>query len=139
LKGFGRGEGNSIELISKIIEKNLQIQCNVLMGANLANEVAEDKFCETTIGEYYCNLAFKLIIMIRHGIAGCKDKRLAPVLRDLIQTINFRVIVVEDSETVEVCGALKVYEEINKIFVNYILTWRHFNYLNLSMKFLSDT
>lgn len=52
LKGFGRGEGNSIELISKIIEKNLRIQCSVLMGANLANEVAEEKFCETTIGEY---------------------------------------------------------------------------------------
>ncbi|XP_011869559.1 PREDICTED: glycerol-3-phosphate dehydrogenase [NAD(+)], cytoplasmic-like [Vollenhovia emeryi] len=50
IKGFGRGEGNSIELISKIIEKNLRIQCNVLMGANLANEVAEEKFCETTIG-----------------------------------------------------------------------------------------
>ncbi|EZA62632.1 glycerol-3-phosphate dehydrogenase [NAD(+)], cytoplasmic isoform X2 [Ooceraea biroi] len=87
IKGFGRGEGNSIELISKIIEKNLRIQCNVLMGANLANEVAEEKFCETTI--------------------GCKDKRLAPVLRDLIQTSNFRVVVVEDCETVEVCGALK--------------------------------
>lgn len=87
IKGFGRGEGNSIELISKIIEKNLRIQCNVLMGANLANEVAEEKFCETTI--------------------GCKDKRLAPILRDLIQTPNFRVVVVEDCETVEVCGALK--------------------------------
>ncbi|XP_018403711.1 PREDICTED: glycerol-3-phosphate dehydrogenase [NAD(+)], cytoplasmic-like [Cyphomyrmex costatus] len=87
IKGFGRGEGNSIELISKIIEKQLRIQCNVLMGANLANEVAEEKFCETTI--------------------GCKDKRLAPVLRDLIQTSNFRVVVVEDCETVEICGALK--------------------------------
>ncbi|EFN89161.1 Glycerol-3-phosphate dehydrogenase [NAD+], cytoplasmic [Harpegnathos saltator] len=87
IKGFGRGEGNNIELISKIIEKNLRIQCNVLMGANLANEVAEEKFCETTI--------------------GCKDKRLAPVLRDLIQTPNFRVVVVEDCEAVEVCGALK--------------------------------
>lgn len=51
LKGFGQ-EGKNIELISKIIEKNLRIQCNVLMGANLANEVAEDKFCETTIGKY---------------------------------------------------------------------------------------
>ncbi|CAL7940231.1 unnamed protein product [Xylocopa violacea] len=87
IKGFDRGDGTNIELISKIIEKHLRIQCYVLMGANLANEVAEEKFCETTI--------------------GCRDKRLAPLLRDLIQTPNFRVVVVEDCEAVEVCGALK--------------------------------
>ena len=39
---------------------------------------------------------------------GCKDKALAPILRDCIQTPNFRVVVVEDCEAVEVCGALKV-------------------------------
>ena len=33
---------------------------------------------------------------------------MAPILRDLIQTPNFRVVVVEDCEAVEVCGALKV-------------------------------
>lgn len=87
IKGFDQGDGTNVELISKIIEKNLRIQCHVLMGANLANEVAEEKFCETTI--------------------GCRDKRLAPILRDLIQTPNFRVVVVEDTEAVEVCGALK--------------------------------
>ncbi|XP_047360272.1 glycerol-3-phosphate dehydrogenase [NAD(+)], cytoplasmic-like isoform X2 [Vespa velutina] len=87
IKGFDQGDGTNIELISKIIEKNLRIQCHVLMGANLANEVAEEKFCETTI--------------------GCKDKRLAPILRDLIQTPNFRVVVVEDTAAVETCGALK--------------------------------
>lgn len=58
------------------------------MGANLAGEVADEKFCETTI--------------------GCRDKVLGPVLRDLIQTSYFRVVVVDDTETVEVCGALKV-------------------------------
>lgn len=58
------------------------------MGANLANEVADEKFCETTI--------------------GCKDKELGFVLKDLIQTDYFRVVVVDDSDTVEVCGALKV-------------------------------
>ena len=58
------------------------------MGANLAGEVAEEKFCETTI--------------------GCKDKKLSSILRDLIQTDYFRVVVVDDTETVEVCGALKV-------------------------------
>lgn len=34
---------------------------------------------------------------------------MAPLLRDMIQTDNFRVVVVEDAEAVEVCGALKVY------------------------------
>lgn len=57
------------------------------MGANLANEVADEKFCETTI--------------------GCRDQNLAPILRDLLQTPNFRVVTTEDVETVEVCGALK--------------------------------
>lgn len=47
---------------------------------------------------------------------GCRDKRLAPVLRDLIQTPNFRVVVVEDCEAVEVCGALKVCNYIYKFW-----------------------
>lgn len=58
------------------------------MGANLANEVADEKFCETTI--------------------GCKDAKVAPILRDLMQAEYFRVVVVDDVDTVEVCGALKV-------------------------------
>lgn len=88
IKGFDVAEGGGIELISHIITRHLQVPCSVLMGANLANEVAEEKFCETTI--------------------GCKDKKLAPVLRDLMQADHFRVVVVEDVDAVEVCGALKV-------------------------------
>jgi len=57
------------------------------MGANLANEVADEKFCETTI--------------------GCKDAKMAPILRDLFQTPNFRVVVSDDVDAVEICGALK--------------------------------
>lgn len=87
IKGFDRAEGGGIDLISHIITRHLKIPCHVLMGANLAGEVADEKFCETTI--------------------GCKDKVLGPVLRDLIQTNYFRVVVVDDTETVEVCGALK--------------------------------
>lgn len=41
-------------------------------------------------------------------VTGCKNKRIAPVLRDIIQTDYFRVVVVDDVDTVEVCGALKV-------------------------------
>ncbi|XP_077295667.1 glycerol-3-phosphate dehydrogenase 1 isoform X2 [Arctopsyche grandis] len=87
IKGFDVAEGGGIDLISHIITRHLKIPCHVLMGANLAGEVAEEKFCETTI--------------------GCKDPKLAPILRDMIQTHNFRVVVVSDEDAVEVCGALK--------------------------------
>lgn len=88
IKGFDIAEGGGIELISHIITRHLKIPCSVLMGANLANEVAEEKFCETTI--------------------GCKDKNIAPILRDVMQADYFRVVVVDDVDAVEVCGALKV-------------------------------
>uniref|UniRef100_A0A0K8TP17 Glycerol-3-phosphate dehydrogenase [NAD(+)] n=1 Tax=Tabanus bromius TaxID=304241 RepID=A0A0K8TP17_TABBR len=87
IKGFDVAEGGGIDLISHIITRHLKIPCSVLMGANLANEVAEEKFCETTI--------------------GCRDMKLAPILRDLFQAHHFRVVVVDDVDAVEVCGALK--------------------------------
>ncbi|KAL1453194.1 hypothetical protein WDU94_007359 [Cyamophila willieti] len=87
IKGFDRAEGGGIDLISHIITRNLKIPMTVLMGANLAGEVAEEKFCETTI--------------------GCKDKVLGPLLHALLQTPNFRVSVVDDVDAVEICGALK--------------------------------
>lgn len=89
IKGFDIAEGGGIALISHIITKHLQIPCSVLMGANLANEVADENFCETTI--------------------GCNDKKIAPILRDMMQADYFRVVVVDDVDAVEVCGALKVY------------------------------
>lgn len=39
-----------LKLISEIIRGKLGITTTVLMGANIANEVADEKFCETTIG-----------------------------------------------------------------------------------------
>ncbi|XP_040060296.1 glycerol-3-phosphate dehydrogenase [NAD(+)], cytoplasmic [Gasterosteus aculeatus] len=76
-----------LKLISEVIREKLGITVTVLMGANIANEVAEEKFCETTI--------------------GCRDKAFGPMLKDLMQTTNFRVTVVEESDVVEICGALK--------------------------------
>lgn len=42
-----------ISLISKVIEEELSIPCHVLMGANLAGEVAQEMFVEATIGSVY--------------------------------------------------------------------------------------
>lgn len=50
-QGFGELPNGGIELISDVIRYNLGIEMTVLMGANLANEVAEGHFCETTIGQ----------------------------------------------------------------------------------------
>uniref|UniRef100_B4XU25 Glycerol-3-phosphate dehydrogenase [NAD(+)] n=1 Tax=Triatoma infestans TaxID=30076 RepID=B4XU25_TRIIF len=87
IKGFEKKEGGGIELISSVIKRNLNIDVCVLMGANIASEVASGKFCETTI--------------------GCVDKKNAELLHKLIETDYFRVKVVQDVNTVELCGALK--------------------------------
>lgn len=41
-----------MKLISDHIREKLKIEISVLMGANIAKEVADEKFCETTIGKY---------------------------------------------------------------------------------------
>ncbi|KAG9508745.1 Golgi pH regulator [Fragariocoptes setiger] len=87
IKGFGEGPDGSFILISNQIKELLSINCSVLMGANLATEVADNKFCETTI--------------------GCQDKRSGLILKQIFHSDNFRVTVVPDRCTVEVCGALK--------------------------------
>ncbi|XP_051497438.1 glycerol-3-phosphate dehydrogenase [NAD(+)], cytoplasmic isoform X2 [Apus apus] len=84
----GVDEGpDGLRLISDIIHEKLGIEMSVLMGANIANEVADEKFCETTI--------------------GCKNLQHGQMLKELMQTPNFRVTVVEEADTVEICGALK--------------------------------
>jgi len=72
---------------SDLISEEMNIPVSVLMGANLANEVADEKFCETTIGS--------------------KDPAVGSDLKLLFQTENFRVTVVSDTQIVEICGALK--------------------------------
>ncbi|XP_075581092.1 glycerol-3-phosphate dehydrogenase [NAD(+)], cytoplasmic [Pelecanus crispus] len=86
IKGVDEGP-DGLRLISDIIHEKLGIEMSVLMGANIASEVAEEKFCETTI--------------------GCKNVQHGQTLKALMQTPNFRVTVVEDADTVEICGALK--------------------------------
>ncbi|KAF7664399.1 hypothetical protein LDENG_00178210 [Lucifuga dentata] len=86
IKGVDEGP-DGLKLISDVIQEKLGITMSVLMGANIANEVADEKFCETTI--------------------GCKNKNHGALLKELMQTSNFRVTVVEECDVVEICGALK--------------------------------
>jgi len=87
VKGFAIQPGGGIKLISELIAEEMGLPVSVLMGANLANEVADEKFCETTI--------------------GAKEAEAGDDLKVLFQTDNFRVTVVSDAQTVEICGALK--------------------------------
>lgn len=49
IQGIDEGP-DGLKLISDIIREKLEIEVSVLMGANIASEVADEKFCETTIG-----------------------------------------------------------------------------------------
>jgi glycerol-3-phosphate dehydrogenase (NAD+) len=50
VKGLNNPEPGKIGLISDVIKETLGIEVGVLMGANVANEVASGEYCETTIG-----------------------------------------------------------------------------------------
>ncbi|KAJ3367330.1 hypothetical protein GGF31_007581 [Allomyces arbusculus] len=76
-----------LTLVSDLIKQNLNVDVSVLMGANIANEVAAENFCETTI--------------------GYSDPDNAEVLKKLFHTPYFRVSTVPDVAGVEICGALK--------------------------------
>ncbi|XP_040531605.2 glycerol-3-phosphate dehydrogenase 1-like protein isoform X3 [Gallus gallus] len=86
IKGVDEGP-EGLKLISDLIREKLKIEISVLMGANIAKEVADEKFCETTI--------------------GCKNEKQGQIFKELLQTPNFRITVVPDTDTVEICGALK--------------------------------
>ncbi|XP_062374370.1 glycerol-3-phosphate dehydrogenase 1-like protein [Sardina pilchardus] len=86
IKGVDEGP-EGLRLISDIIREKLEADISVLMGANIANEVADEKFCETTI--------------------GAKNEANGHIFKELLQTPNFRITVVTESDTVELCGALK--------------------------------
>ena len=51
IKGFHSGSDGSFKLISDLIQQTLDIDYSVLMGANIADEIAKDLFCESTLGE----------------------------------------------------------------------------------------
>ncbi|XP_065876900.1 glycerol-3-phosphate dehydrogenase [NAD(+)] isoform X2 [Euphorbia lathyris] len=75
-------------MISTLISESLGVNCCVLMGANIANEIAVEKFSEATVG-------FR------------ENKEIAEKWVRLFSTPYFMVTAVQDVEGVELCGTLK--------------------------------
>ncbi|EOA16761.1 hypothetical protein CARUB_v10004974mg [Capsella rubella] len=75
-------------MISSLISKQLGINCCVLMGANIANEIAVEKFSEATVGYR-------------------ESREIADTWVQLFSTPYFMVTPVHDVEGVELCGTLK--------------------------------
>jgi len=87
IKGIEFEEGGPI-LISNMIKDAMSgMDVSVLMGANVANEVARDDFCESTV-----------------GFANPKN---GEVWQRLLDCPTFRVGKINDVAGVELCGALK--------------------------------
>uniref|UniRef100_A0A1I8IXL2 Glycerol-3-phosphate dehydrogenase [NAD(+)] n=1 Tax=Macrostomum lignano TaxID=282301 RepID=A0A1I8IXL2_9PLAT len=86
-RGGGGGGGGGLVLLSDLIRQQLEVDCAVLMGANLAPEVAQETFCEATVGS--------------------RDPSRARELKALFETNYFRIGTTSDEVGVELCGALK--------------------------------
>jgi len=97
IKGIDFDE-NGIVLISDIIRNELGGDCSVLMGANVANDMASDAFCETTI--------------------GFKDDKNGELFKLAYNDPALKVGTVKDTVGVELCGALKNIVAIGAGFVD---------------------
>ncbi|CAG8448016.1 11235_t:CDS:2 [Acaulospora colombiana] len=86
VKGFNTTD-SGIQPISHLIREHLQLPVCTLSGANIANEIAEEKFSETTI--------------------GYESQGDGKLFKELLETPYFRVGLVNDVVGVELCGALK--------------------------------
>jgi len=87
IKGIEFEDGGPI-LISNMIKENMNgMDVSVLMGANVANEVAQDEFCESTV--------------------GFNNKGNGEVWQTLFDCPTFRIGTINDVAGVELCGALK--------------------------------
>jgi len=91
-------DDKGIVLISDIIRSEFNADCSVLMGANVANDMASDAFCETTIG--YRNDANGELFKLAYNDPALK------------------VGIVKDTVGVELCGALKNIVAIGAGFVD---------------------
>lgn len=75
------------ELLTKVIENKINIECSVLCGSNIAKELAKENFSESTI--------------------GFESAEAAEVWRQLFDTPYLKINCIQDKAGVEMCGALK--------------------------------
>jgi len=80
-------KGDQIQLVTDTIESTLGIACGALMGANIANDLARQNFCESTI-------AFE-------------DKENAEKWFPLINNKYFRIKCIDDLCLQQLCGTMK--------------------------------
>lgn len=73
--------------MSTVIAKYLNIDICVLSGANIANEIADQQFCESTI--------------------GYETMQSATIFHSLFNNIHFRINLIPDVAGVQIFGALK--------------------------------
>ncbi|KAG0746298.1 hypothetical protein G6F57_003980 [Rhizopus arrhizus] len=78
---------NNLFLFSEEIERILNVPCAALSGANIASEVAEEQFGETTI--------------------ACQDPKYGELFLKLFHTEYFDCNVIADQRGLQICGALK--------------------------------
>jgi len=89
------------QLISGVIKKELNMDCSVLMGANIANEIAQEKFSEATVG-------YAL-------------KENGELWRQAFDTHYFQVRAVNDVVGAELCGTLKNIVALGAGFVDGLM------------------
>jgi glycerol-3-phosphate dehydrogenase (NAD+) len=87
VKGGVDIDANGMKLCSETIAEIVGHDVSVIMGANVANEVARGDFCEATV--------------------GATDPIKGELFRQLFNTKTFSVNVVHEVPSVELCGALK--------------------------------
>ncbi|KAF8823021.1 putative glycerol-3-phosphate dehydrogenase (gpdh), partial [Cardiosporidium cionae] len=87
IKGLYVDDLHKPKLSSEIIKETLGLECCVLSGANVAKDVADEQFCEATI--------------------GYTDMESAIIWQQLLDTPYFKINGVPDVAGVEVCGAVK--------------------------------
>ena len=80
-------KGDEIELVSDTVESLLNIPCGALMGANIANDIAKENFCESTIAFTDAALGQKWVPLFH-----CK---------------YFRIKLIQDLCLLQVCGTVK--------------------------------